>query len=124
MLRTTFLLMACLLLVGCRQPAADFTAVEFYELFIKDWRTAERQFLNKSISIRGEVIYVSFCMGTPHDWKTVAVGNPPAGVFCDFPPANLQQIEHLVPGQKVVIRGICKGEFDGVPILSKCVVVE
>jgi hypothetical protein len=50
------------------------------------------------------------------------LGQTGAGVMCEFSPDRAAQAERLAPGQVVVIRGVCKGEFAGWPVLSDCVV--
>lgn len=103
------------------EPAADFTAIEFHEEY-KDGKAANQRYVGQSLTIRGEVIDVGFYMGTTYGSKAVALGKPDAGVLCYFHPTKVHQAERLVPGQQVVIRGVSKGEFNGVPHLYDCVV--
>jgi hypothetical protein len=102
-------------------PSADCTAVEFHEQY-KNWKEANRRYAGRSLTIRGKVLSVEYHWTTPNGWKSVGLGQEGAGVICDFPPATVDQAERLAPGQMAILRGICKGEFDGWPILSECVV--
>lgn len=123
MIRCAYLLTLCFFVVGCRrEPAADLTAADFHDQY-KDWRKANERYVGQSIAIRGGILDISDSFLTPYGWKSVALGRPGAGVICHFPPTAVGELERLVPGESVVVRGVCKGEFGGMPILSECIVV-
>jgi hypothetical protein len=121
LLLTASCLVIAWLLFGHREPYADFTAAEFRTEY-KDWKAANERYVGQSLAIRGPVESVEYHWTTPHGWKSVVLGTGDALVVCDFPPARVEQAEALVPGQVIVVRGVCKGEFAGYPILSDCVV--
>jgi hypothetical protein len=106
---------------GHEEPVADFTAVEFYDQY-KDRKAANQRYVGRSLAIRGEVLSVEYSWLTPHGWKSVALGKGGTGVICHFAPDMVYQADALMPGQVVVVRGVCKGEFVGCPVLSDCAV--
>jgi hypothetical protein len=122
MVRLCYSIAICFVVIGCSRPASDFTAVEFHDHF-KDRKAAYQRFEGKTVAIRGEVLSVGDSWLTPAGWKTVELGQERAGVICQFTKDSADQADRLSVGQSVVIRGICKGDFSGSPILSECVVV-
>jgi len=103
-------------------PSVDFTAVDFHNKF-KDRKAAHERYVGKSFSISGKVRSVTNSWLIPADWISVGIGEKSSGVLCHFPPDVVYQTECLFPGLEVVIRGDCKGEFMGMPVLSNCKVV-
>ncbi len=102
-------------------PGVDFTAVDFHTEY-KDWKAANERYVGKSLSIRGQVLSIHDGGGmiAPHGWTTVTIGEGPAAVICLFPTEVVYQTKCLTLRQEIVIRGVCKGEFAGLPILSEC----
>lgn len=125
MVRNLISLVVCLLLTGCRDRSddpADMAPEALHKEF-EDWPKAKRKYVGQFITIRGTVMTITDSWLAPYDWKSVAMGQPTAGVICHFPSKSLTPPNDLSPKQIVRIRGRCIGEFDGIPILSECRVV-
>jgi len=120
---------ACLLLVGCERPKADLTAIELRTAY-RDVTKADEQYKGKSIAVSGIVQWVGYSWVQSAGSQSVYLGAPESGeeilVVCQFPPESAGQAECLRKGRSVVIRGVCRGDLwhDGVPYLSKCIVVQ
>ena len=88
--------------------ASKISAIELYELFVKDSATAKKTYLQKIISVSGEVTGLS----TNQQNQSIILLKSPAdgaSVNCTMegPAAKIQK------GDKVWIKGICNGLGQG-----------
>jgi hypothetical protein len=116
-----------LLAAGCEGPKADLSAADLRTAY-RDVSKADPLYKERTLAVSGTVKWVGYTWVTSAGSQTVylAAGadDKEVAVVCNFPPASAPQAERLREGQRVVIRGVCKGDLwrDGVPILSECIV--
>jgi hypothetical protein len=116
-----------LLTAGCEGPKADLSAADLRTAY-RDVSKADPLYKDRTFAVSGTVKWVGDTMVTSAGSRTVYLAggadDKEIAVVCNFPPASAAQAERLREGQRVVIRGVCRGDLwrEGVPTLSECVV--
>ncbi|MEK6151956.1 hypothetical protein WIW50_01785 [Flavobacteriaceae bacterium 3-367] len=88
--------------------------------FLVDERSANTSYVEKTIEVQGIVREITFL----NDRYTVFLhgGDELACLMCDMQADQLEQVKNLKPGQKVLLKGVCKG-FLMDAILLNCVLI-
>jgi hypothetical protein len=117
-------LLVCAAMVGCGKGETPMPAVALSREY-KDRAAADAKFKGQTLTISGTIDYVGDTIFLPKDYVCVSVGEGEGraweGVDCVFSPSSARQTKWLKKGDRVVIRGVCKGEvFVGLPELVDC----
>lgn len=88
--------------------------------FLADERSANTSYVEKTIEVQGIVREITFI----NDHYTVFLhgGDELACLMCDMQTDQLERVKELKPGQKVLLKGVCKG-FLMDAILLNCVLI-
>ena len=104
-----------------KNKEADFrlSATELYEAFETDEKKANKQYIGKTMVVKGRVVSVE------EDDKGSPVlildgGGDMGGVLCTFEGDTKLQIQ---PGEEATVKGLCTGVLMDV-VLNKCVLLE
>jgi hypothetical protein len=111
-------------MAGCGKKVAPTAAVSLCREY-QDQAAADAKFNGQTLTVSGIIDHVGDSMLTPKDYVCVDIGEGEGrtweGVMCVFSPSSAWQTAGLRKGDRVVIRGVCKGKsVIGVPFLDDC----
>lgn len=97
-------------------------APELYRQFSENEATANQQYLDKVLQVKGVLQNVS--RGNDGSLNlTLDAGSPMGGVTCEIPGTNIPEGLNLKTGREMTVKGQCTGFLMDV-VLVKCVVVQ
>ena len=103
------------------KPVAELSAAELFNRFDENESLANKEFLGEVVQVTGKVAGVD--KSDKGEATVILLGDDAIfGVICGFGKEN-KDVEKLVPGSVVTVRGECTGMLSDV-VLIRCVIVD
>lgn len=107
--------------IAGEQAAYVVSSADLFGAYETDESKADSLYLNKVIQVEGNVEKVSQNEGG--ETTLMLAGNEMFGISCTMADSEIEKIQHIKPGSKVKLKGLCNGMLMDV-VLVKCVLVE
>lgn len=98
----------------------QFSSEELGAIFSGNENAAITRYVDKIIEVEGVIKEITYL--NKHYSVLLHGQNNSGYIICDMKPSNEAEVEKLKPGQKVNIKGVCKGYLKDV-ILLNCILV-
>ncbi len=104
---------------------ADYTlaAEQLFSFYNEQEDSANALYLEKVLQVEGEMQGALNLDNPEEPTLFLATGDDFGVISCGFPASSLKQLQQLSSGNKIVVKGLCKGRTLDV-VLTNCTIVE